>query len=69
MQNHWLKNAKYKKVGGVLDDLLMDTWARDESFGFFMDQCSDELTQFLRSLKVDSVDGGNGEFIIKLKSH
>jgi hypothetical protein len=69
MQNHWLKNSKFKKFGGVVDDLLMDTWAKDENFGFFMDQCSDEIIQFLRSLKVASVDGGNGEFIITLKSH
>jgi hypothetical protein len=69
MQNHWLKNSQFKKFGKILDDLLMDTWARDESFGFFMDQCNDELIQFLRSLRVHAVDGNADEFIITLKKH
>jgi hypothetical protein len=69
MQNHWLKNAQFKKLAKVLDDLLMDSWARDENFGFFLDQCNPELFQFLRSLRIDAVDGNEDEFIITLKNH
>jgi len=50
MNNHWLIKSKRKKFLNDIDDIGMEVWSNDGTFGDFIDKLSKEQKSFLMSL-------------------
>jgi len=50
MNNHWLTKSKRKKILNDIDDIGMEVWSNDGTFGDFFDKLTKEQKDFLMSL-------------------
>jgi hypothetical protein len=50
MKNHWLGSAKKKKILSKIDDIAMEVWSEDGTFGDLYIQLSREQKNFLMSM-------------------
>lgn len=50
MNNHWLTKSKRKKILNDIDDIGMEIWSNDGTFGDFFDKLTKEQKDFLMSL-------------------
>lgn len=52
MINHWLIKSKRKKLLNDIDDVGMEIWSNDGTFGDFFDRLTKEQKNFLMSLSL-----------------
>lgn len=50
--NPWLNSAKNKKIFSAIEDLAMEVWGEDGTFGDLLSVLSDEETDFLFNMKI-----------------
>lgn len=52
MINHWLNKSKRKKTLSDIDDIGVEVWSDDGTFGDFFDKLTKEQKDFLMSLSL-----------------
>lgn len=52
MNNHWLSSVRKKKLFRTIDDVGMEVWSSDGSFGDFLRSLSKEQKRFLFSMQL-----------------
>ena len=52
MKNHWLDEAKYKKMFKEIDEIAMETWGEDGTLADFINALDDEQTALLMGMKI-----------------
>ena len=50
MNNHWLSHVKKKKMLKAIDDIGMEVWSSDGTFGEFLRSLNKEQKSFLLSM-------------------
>jgi hypothetical protein len=70
MINHWLSKSKRKKILSDIDDIGMDVWGDDGTFGDFFNNLSQEQKDFLMSLSLSDFvcDINRDKVIFELES-
>lgn len=61
MRNHWLNNAKKKLVFKQIDELAMDVWGEDGTFGDFIGSLNPGQLDFLMRMKLTEFMGDSDE--------
>lgn len=62
MNNHWLGISKRKKMFKEIDELAMEVWSEDGTFGDLLAVLSDEQTDFLMSMMISDFAADADEF-------
>lgn len=57
MNNHWLNSAKKKQIYKEIDDIAMDVWGDDGTFGDLIAALNDEQTDFLMNMLLKDFAG------------
>lgn len=52
MKNHWLDEAKYKKLFKEIDEIAMDVWGEDGTMADFINALSDEQAALFMGMKI-----------------
>ncbi len=62
MKNHWLDEAKYKRLFKEIDEIFMDIWEADGTFADFINTLSDEQASLLMEMRVKDCAGDLEEY-------
>jgi len=52
VKNHWLDEAKYKKLFKELDEITMEIWGEDGTLADLINALDDEQTALLMGMKI-----------------
>jgi len=52
MKNHWLDEAKYKKLFKEIDEVSMEIWGEDGTLADLINALDDEQTALLMGMKL-----------------
>jgi hypothetical protein len=55
MNNHWLNEAKYKKMFKEIDEAAMEAWGEDGTLADLINSLDDEQTALLMGMKIKDV--------------
>ena len=67
IKNHWLDAAKKKQLFKEIDELAMDIWAVDGTFGDLIAQLTDEQTDFLMDMRWKDVAADHDDLTFGLE--
>jgi hypothetical protein len=52
MKNHWLDEAKYRRLFAEIDEIAMDTWGEDGTLADLINSLNDEQTALFMGMKI-----------------
>lgn len=52
MKNHWLDEARYKRIFKEIDEIAMDTWGEDGTLADFINALNDEQAALFMGMKI-----------------
>jgi hypothetical protein len=68
MNNHWLNEAKYKRLFAEIDDKAMEAWSEDGTMADFINGLNDEQMAAFLAMKISdcAADSDTYEFGLTL---